>query len=170
MQFLTNLIARIGLFVFFILLEIAAVYFMATRSDFHKNAIGVKTMAMNGYVSEKVSGIQHFFNLPDENRSLLEENARLKNQLSKIPISVAQNDSIRTQVDSIYAQKFTYLPAEIVDYSLRKKSLHRNDFHAQKTKFFGNSAVQKIDSAAGKRMFFCHRRKMNGVYPLAFFV
>ena len=86
MQFLTNLIARIGLFVFFILLEIAAVYFMATRSDFHKNAIGVKTMAMNGYVSEKVSGIQHFFNLPDENRSLLEENARLKNQLSKITI------------------------------------------------------------------------------------
>ena len=121
MQFLTNLISRIGLFVFFVMLLIASVYFMATRSDFHKNAIGVRSMAVNGFVSEKVSGIKHFWNLPEENRSLLQENAELKNQLAKNPGFEISNDSMRTTIDSVYRQKFTYLPAEVIDYSLRKK-------------------------------------------------
>lgn len=121
MQFLANLIRRIGLFVFFILLEIAAVFFMAGRSDFHKNAMGVHAMAFNGYVSERVAGIKHFFNLPEENKALLLENARLKNELAKKPVVPMVDDSLRTQIDSAYRQKFTYLPAEIVDYSLRKK-------------------------------------------------
>ena len=121
MQFLTNLIGKIGLFVFFVMLLTASVYFMATRSDFHKNAIGVKSMAVNGYISEKVSGIQHFFNLPSENKSLLEENAQLKNRLSRYSISSVVRDSIQTKIDSVHRQKFTWLPAEVVDYSLRKK-------------------------------------------------
>lgn len=121
MQFLTNLISRIGLFVFFLILEIAAIFFMATRSDFHKNAIGVYTMALNGYMSERTAKVKHFINLPDENESLLLENIRLKNELSKLPQMAFGKDSTRTTIDSIYRQKFTYLPAEIVDYSLRKK-------------------------------------------------
>ena len=121
MQFLTNLIAKIGLFVFFILLEIAAIFFMATKSDFHKNAIGVKTMAINAYVSNKTSYVQHFFKLPEENIALTEENARLKNLLSKSPVSNITNDSLKTEIDSIYRQKYSYLTAEIVDYNLRRK-------------------------------------------------
>lgn len=121
MQFLTNLIGKIGLFMFFISLLLASIYLMATRSDFHKNAIGVQSMAVNGYLSEKVSGIQHFWNLPNENKSLLDENARLKNQMAKFAVPSLSADSMQVQVDSVYRQKFTYLPAEVVDYSLRKK-------------------------------------------------
>lgn len=121
MQFLTNLINKIGLFVFFVMLLMASVYFMATRSDFHKNAIGVKSMAVNGYLSEKVSGVKHFWNLPEENSALLAENARLKNQLAQRSVYTVTSDSLKTRIDSVYRQKFTYLPAEVIDYSLRKK-------------------------------------------------
>lgn len=121
MQFLTNLISKVGLFVFFILLEIAAVYFMATKSDFHKNAIGVRTMAINASISEKTSHVLNFFNLPEINKSLTEENARLKNELSSYKIIENELDSVKIRVDSMYQQKYSYVAAEVVDYNLRRK-------------------------------------------------
>lgn len=121
MQFLTNLISKIGLFVFFLLLEIIAIYFMAVKSDYHKNAIGVKTMAINAYISTKASNVIHFFSLPQENKSLIEENAKLKNKLAQQPILLMENDSTKAIVDSVYHQKYAYLTAEIVDYNLRRK-------------------------------------------------
>lgn len=146
MQFLTNLISKIGLFVFFILLEIAAVYFMATKSDFHKNAIGVKTMAVNAYVSTKASNIINFINLPEENRNLIEENAELKQKLAKHPLFDAQDDSLRTKIDSAYHQKYAYLTAEIVDYNLRRKD---NYFLINKGKKDGVSENMAVLSPHG---------------------
>ena len=146
MQFLTNLISKIGLFVFFILLEIVAVYFMATKSDFHKNAIGVKTMAVNAYISTKASNIINFINLPDENRNLIEENAELKQKLAKHPLFAAQDDSLRTKIDSAYHQKYAYLTAEIVDYNLRRKD---NYFLINKGKKDGVSENMAVLSPHG---------------------
>lgn len=146
MQFLTNLISKVGLFVFFILLEIAAVYFMATKSDFHKNAIGVKTMAINASISEKASYVQHFFNLPEVNRALTEENARLKNQLSRYPNYEIENDSVKTRIDSIYQQKYSYVAAEVVDYNLRRKD---NYFLINKGKQHGVTENMAVLSPQG---------------------
>ncbi len=146
MQFLTNLISKIGLFVFFILLEIVAVYFMATKSDFHKNAIGVKTMAVNAYISTKASNIINFINLPEENRNLIEENAELKQKLAKHPLFAVQDDSLRTKIDSAYHQKYAYLTAEIVDYNLRRKD---NYFLINKGKKDGVSENMAVLSPHG---------------------
>ncbi|MDO5655171.1 MAG: rod shape-determining protein MreC [Flavobacteriaceae bacterium] len=121
MEFLTNLINKIGLFVFLIALLAISVYFMATRSDFHKNAIGVKSMAANAYVSNQVSSVKHFWNLPDENRALLSENAALKNKISEFPSRFYSGDSSKTRIDSSYRHQYSYFPAEVIDYSLRKK-------------------------------------------------
>lgn len=121
MQFLWNLISKIGLFVFFLILQAIAVYFIATRSDFHKNIIGAEFMSVNGFISNKTSKVSHFFNLPTENKSLQEENQRLKNEIAKYSSRIAVNDSVATKFDSVYRQKFTYVPARVVDYSLNKR-------------------------------------------------
>lgn len=146
MQFLTNLISKIGLFVLFILLEIAAVYFMATKSDFHKNAIGVKTMAINASISEKTSSVKHFFNLSDINRSLTEENAMLKNKLASYPEFESENDSIKTRIDSVYQQQYSYIAAEVVDYNLRRKD---NYFLINKGKLDGVTENMAVLSPQG---------------------
>ncbi|MXV37577.1 rod shape-determining protein MreC [Flavobacteriaceae bacterium Ap0902] len=124
MQFLNNLISKIGIFVFFIILEIAALFFTATRSDFHKNAIGHKTMAIKGYFTNKINYVTHFFDLPKENEILTQENARLKEQLNlfkNYKDNLATTDSTMQRVDSTFRQKYSYQQAKIVDYSINKR-------------------------------------------------
>ncbi|MDO5510131.1 MAG: rod shape-determining protein MreC [Weeksellaceae bacterium] len=120
MQFIINLIQKLGEFILFILLLALSVFLTVNRSNFHKNAVGVRMMAVNGFFAERISVVKQFFNSPAENRMLAEENARLLEQL-QVHTSVAVADTTLTRVDSIHLQQYTYTPAELVDYSLRKK-------------------------------------------------
>lgn len=118
MQFLNNLIAKIGIFVFFIFLEIAALFFTVKRSDFHKNAIGYEAMAVKGYFVDKFNYVTHFFDLPNENEILTKENALLK---EKVSFLLKQNNIDITKIDSISGKPYSFIQARIVDYSIDKK-------------------------------------------------
>ena len=120
MYFLGNLISKIGVFIFFLILEAVSIFFMFSNSNYHKNVIGKSFMDVNGYFSEKVTYVTHFFDLPEENTRLASENAELRQNLKNISITNT-NDSTLLSKDSIYQQKFVYKSAQIIDYSLRKR-------------------------------------------------
>ena len=120
MRLLANLISKIGVFIFFLILEAVSVFFMFTNSNYHKSVIGESFMNMNGYFSEKVNYVTHFFDLPEENVRLASENAKLRQDLKNINITNI-NDSTTSRIDSSFHQKFVYKPAQIIDYSLRKR-------------------------------------------------
>ncbi|MBV7440512.1 rod shape-determining protein MreC [Weeksellaceae bacterium TAE3-ERU29] len=120
MRLLANLISKIGVFIFFLILEAVSIFFMFSNSSYHKSVIGKSFMDMNGYFSEKVSYVTQFFDLPEENIRLASENAKLRQDLKNTTI-INRNDSTLSGMDSIYNQKFIYKPAQIIDYSLRKK-------------------------------------------------
>ncbi len=121
-QFVANLFSKIGFFLFFIVLEGLALFFMYKQSDFHKNAIGVRATALNGLYSERVAAVKHYVNLPEENNRLLIENAKLKNELQKQqPAEIIDTVKSIQKIDSIHRQKYTYLPAKLSDISLRKR-------------------------------------------------
>ncbi|MGI9525647.1 MAG: rod shape-determining protein MreC [Weeksellaceae bacterium] len=123
MQFLNNLISKIGLFVFFLMLEIAALFFTATRSDFHKNAMGYKAMAVKGYFTNQYNNVVHFFDSPEENKLLAQQNAALKERIEQLEnqreaMSIS-NSTI--ELDSAIHKKYAFKQAKIVDYSIDKK-------------------------------------------------
>ncbi|MGV4438302.1 rod shape-determining protein MreC [Ornithobacterium rhinotracheale] len=118
MQFLVNLLSKIGVFVLFLLLEGVAVFLMFTQSGYHKGAIGEKMMSVDGYVSGKIAKVSHFFDLPEENEALAQENALLRQSLKNLQSSPRQGVSLK---DSTLLRPFKYLPAQVVDYSLRKR-------------------------------------------------
>lgn len=119
MQFIANLISKFGLFIFFLLLEGVAFFFIISQSDFHKTYVGEKMMAVNGYFSNKISYVTHFKNLPKENESLMTENARLKGIIKNKGLSV--KEELASASDSVQQRGYRYTTAQIVDYSLRKK-------------------------------------------------
>lgn len=116
MQFFFNLFSKIGLFLFFILLELVSIYFISTGSDFHKNVIGNKALAINGYFSEKISFVKNYINLPEQNSILLQENTDLRNKLE-----LYKKNIIHTEADSLEKPDFDFISANIIDYTLRKK-------------------------------------------------
>lgn len=116
MQFFFNLFSKVGLFLFFLLLELVSIYFISTGSDFHKNAIGRKAMAINGYFSERISFVKNYVNLPKENTRLLQENTILKNKLE-----VFEKSKI-LEIDSLNKPDFKFISASIIDYTLRKNN------------------------------------------------
>lgn len=117
MRFLTNLISKIGLFVFFLLLEGVSVFLMFTNKGYHTTVIGEKLMDIDGYFSQKMTDLTHYFYLPKENTKLISENVRLRQTLKNLQANYTDN----VIEDTIGNQKFIYKTAQIIDYSLRKK-------------------------------------------------
>lgn len=120
MQILYELIRRMGLFVFFVILEILSVFLITSESNYHKNAIGVQLTHINGVFSQQVSDLKSYFHLPEENKKLIAENASLKNKLQQYQKEII-TDSVRIVEDSISHQKYEYLTAQIIDFSLNKR-------------------------------------------------
>lgn len=122
MRFIENLLSKIGVFVVFIILEAFSMFLMFNNNGYQKSVIGKGIMSVNGYFSGKVNYITHYFNLPEENKSITEENARLKQALSNYKIKATSVlDSSFYKKDSIGKPIYLYKTAQIVDYSLRKK-------------------------------------------------
>lgn len=121
MLFIKNLISKIGLFIFFLVLEALSVFLIFSNNGYHKSVIGKGIMSFNGYASGKVNYITHFFTLPEENERLINENAELKQILSNIAPKDSLNKNTYLQTDSTNYTKYIYKTGQIIDYSLRKK-------------------------------------------------
>lgn len=141
MQFFFNLFSKVGLFLFFILLEVVSLYFISTGSDFHKNAIGKKVMTVNGYFSEKISFVKNYINLPEQNSTLLKENTALRNKLE-----LYKKNHISSGVDSLAKPGYKFVSANIIDYSLRKKD---NYFYINKGSKNGIKKNMAVISTGG---------------------
>lgn len=66
-------------------------------------------MSVDGYVSGKIAKVSHFFDLPEENEALAQENALLRQTLKNLQSSPAQVLSLK---DSTLLRPFKYLPAQ----------------------------------------------------------
>lgn len=141
MQFFLNLFSKVGLFLFFILLEVVSLYFISTGSDFHKNAIGKNVMTIHGYFSEKISFVKNYINLPEQNSTLLKENTDLKNKLE-----LYKKTHVSTGVDSLAKPDYKFISANIIDYSIRKKD---NYFYINKGSKDGVKKNMAVISTGG---------------------
>lgn len=124
MQLFMHLLSRVGYFLFFLLLEIVAIFFMYSGSSFHQTIVGERIIAVNGYFLSKISDVKQYNNLPEENASLMEENARLKNSLeayTRLKNSLKIKGIYPVKYDSMSSPRFQYLSARVIDHSIRKR-------------------------------------------------
>ncbi|SED42023.1 rod shape-determining protein MreC [Tenacibaculum sp. MAR_2010_89] len=106
-------------FLYFLFLEIIAVALIINNHSFHKSKFISSANTISGGLLHKISNINEYMNLKNENNLLLEENTLLKNKLENL-YSLVDTVKINTIVDSLeFNQKYYYINGKITS----------NDYH-----------------------------------------
>jgi rod shape-determining protein MreC len=122
MQQIIFFIQKYKFFLFFLLLELIAIFLTINNHAFHKSKFVSSANSITGGLYQKVSNLSNYLNLKNQNTDLITENIRLKNQLEYY---ISKTDSIiNTEVIDtlVYNQKFDYQAAQII----------KNDYHKKK--------------------------------------
>ena len=104
-------------FLFFVLLEIVALFLIINNNNFHKSKFISSANGVTGGMYETFSNLTGYFNLKNQNEKLVSENEILKNLLGKYN---SDQDSTKSQsvLDTIkYNQSYIYTQAKIIRYS-----------------------------------------------------
>lgn len=122
MQQILFFIQKYKYFLFFLLLECIAIFLTINNNNFHKSKFVNSSNRIVGSFYEKTSEISDYFYLKQRNEQLIDENTRLKNQLSSFLLKVDTVFST-TIIDSIYHhQKYSYISGKIVNNNYHKVS------------------------------------------------
>lgn len=120
MQQIISFILKNKYFLLFLLLEIIAFTFTIQSHSYHKSKFVNSANAITGGVYNKINAFKEYTSLKEYNEQLLEENVRLKNQLSQIPVDTASKAVNVT--DSVnYFQKYSYTPAKVIRNQYNRK-------------------------------------------------
>ncbi len=105
---------KYGLYLLFLLL--IALGLTINNHNFHRSKFISSTNSITGGIYEKMSGLDTYLNLKNQNKALIKENELLRNKLSKLTDTITKN----TKKDSFnYQQRYNYISGKIL----------KNEFH-----------------------------------------
>lgn len=120
MQNLFSILQKYHVTLVFILLELIAIIFIFQGKNYHRNAFISSANAVTGNTYQVVHNISSYANLKEVNQRLAEENAELR---KVVPSSLQRlNEDFVVVNDSVYRQKYTYRPGEVVNNTIYKKN------------------------------------------------
>lgn len=120
MRNLFRFFRRIRIVLLFLLLEFIAFTFVIRQNVYHQAAFFNSSMEINGYVLKIRSNIVSYFNLIEENKRLLEENANLRSLLKSSYI--ISDKKVFEINDTLYRQQFEFLTANVISYSNNQRN------------------------------------------------
>lgn len=156
MQQIVFFIQKFKYFLFFIFLEIIAFTLIINNNNFQKSKFVSSANSVTGGLYKKSSQFSAYFNLKDQNNTLIQENTQLKNQLEKI---YSQLDSTEhfTVVDTLnYHQKYQYISSKIIKNEFNKSfnflllDKGENDSIFQEMAVINSKGVLGVTDAVGK--------------------
>ncbi|WP_299212289.1 rod shape-determining protein MreC [uncultured Dokdonia sp.] len=118
MQQIINFLIRNKNFLLFAFLFFISLVFTIQSHSYHKSKFINSANFLSGGVYESLSGVQDYFHLKTYNQQLLEENARLRENQSKLLSAIPSFDSL-TLYNSIEGQ-YRYIPAKVIKNSYSK--------------------------------------------------
>jgi len=118
MQQLIYFIRKFRYFLLFLFLEIIALIFTIQHHSYHTSKFVNSANSISGGFYNKISSINEFFILKNENKILVDENIRLKNILANSKFDDQKNNF--TVIDSLYFQKYEYSEAKIINNNYTK--------------------------------------------------
>lgn len=120
MQNLFAFILKYKFFFFFLLLEIIAFSMIINHTFYQRYVLISSTNRLTGTLYTWNMGISEYFSLKKTNELLAEENVRLREMLEQF---THHHDTLETIVaDSLYQQKFSYVPAKVISNSTNKRN------------------------------------------------
>jgi len=138
MRNLLTFLARFNNLILFLLLEVIAVYLVATSNDYHNSRMVKGVRGVTLVAEKKITDSRNYFRLRKINSDLAEENAALRNNFERL----VQADTIHvfSVSDTILKQQYEYITSEIVSNSVNRQ---KNFFTVNK----GSSQGVKTDMA-----------------------
>lgn len=120
MQNLLRLIIRFSFQIIFVILEIVALTLVFQKNPLPHARLFQFTQEVHGFFFAKINHINHFIHLKDENYILANENAHLRNELSRRPAQFPDKDSAAPPASLDYM--YDYIPARVVNNSTNKQN------------------------------------------------
>ncbi len=114
MRNLFSLLWKYQFFIFFLILETISLILLFNNYSYHRSLYFNTVSDFTGKIYSVYGNIENYFSLKNENRQLLEENARMKNKLSRIRV---YPDSLLSDTNSYY-----YIPAHVISSSVNKRN------------------------------------------------
>jgi len=118
MQQIINFLIRNKNFLLFAFLFFLSLVFTIQSHSYHKSKFINSANFLSGGVYESLSNIQAYFHLKTYNKQLLEVNARLRENNSKLRLRTASVDSL--ELYTAAESQFTYTPAKVLENSYSK--------------------------------------------------
>lgn len=123
MRNLLYLIFRFSALILFIFLEIVAFYLIVNHNESQKEIWSHSSNLVSGFINSKMEGVEDFFEMQNENDSLLIENAKLLETIINYRVSVKDN-SFDLYENSDSLSNYDVIPARVCS-----KTVHlRNNF------------------------------------------
>lgn len=114
MQQLIYFIQKYKYFLYVLLLLLISFSLTINNHSFHKSKFISSANGFVGNIYNKQNNISSYLDLNVKNQELIEENLRLRNELSKLSFNL-DSISLSTSVDSIeYKQKFNYINGKVL--------------------------------------------------------
>jgi len=113
MQNLIAILYKYSSFFLFLLLQVVCFSLLfSNRNSYHHSVFASSSNSVVGSVYSMTSSVTEYFNLSEENKQLIAENIRLKNQVKGHTIKVGE---LYSKVDdTLRLKQYQYLPVEVI--------------------------------------------------------
>lgn len=116
----------------FLLLEIAAISILVRNNSYHSAKTFKMKHAVVGRISNRFNNFSKYLSLVEQNKELVQENARLYNELNSARYTL-EDESF---TDSLWIQHYKFIPAKVVNNSVNKQynyiTLNKGKIHGIK--------------------------------------
>jgi rod shape-determining protein MreC len=138
MKNLINFLKRFRDILIFFILQVIVLSIFFNSKNYHKTSFINTSSAVSSWITEKRNDITKHFSLEDENKLLMEKNAKL---MTYQPYSFYHlQNRIYSVNDTLYEQQYEYIPASVI-----KTSVNRRDNYITIDK----GALQNIQEGMG---------------------
>lgn len=144
MRNLLNFLLRFNHLIIFLFLEGLCLYYLSTRNSYHNTRVMFAVRGLTNRIESRIINVRSFIDLRDVNRSLSEENIRLRNQVSRLRKSESVDFS--SVSDTVHGQQYVHTPAEIIDNSVNRQ---KNFFTINKGRADGISTEMAVIAPEG---------------------
>jgi len=113
MQQLIYFLRKYRFFLFFLLLEVIALFLVINNHAFHRSKFVSSANGITGGFYNKASSISDYFQLDEENAQLSEENAVLRNRIEQLRHALDSVSEYRVIDTTQYFQQYKYILGRI---------------------------------------------------------
>lgn len=113
MQQLIHFLQKYRYFLLFLLLEFIALALIINNHSFHRSKFVSSANNVTGGFFNKITSISDYFQLNNENKELIEENASLKNKIEQLRLALDSVSEYRVIDTTSYHQQYSYINGRI---------------------------------------------------------